>query len=466
MLLTITTTHRPATDLGFLLTKHPDKCQAFELAYGTAYVFYPEATEERCTAALLLDFDPVGLVRGRRGSNPPSGTLGQYVNDRPYVASSFLSVAVAKVYGSAMKGVSKGRQELADNDLPFEVELSAVPSRGGEAFLHALFEPLGYRVQTERIALDEEFPEWGSGNAFKLKLAADVKLGDMLTHLYVLMPVLDNRKHYWVGDDEVAKLLDKAGAWLKTHPMREEITRRYLKHRPSLYRDAMERLMAGEDPEAEAQEQQKQAEEEALEKPISLNDQRIGSVLAVLKEVGAKRVLDLGCGEGKLIAALLKDKAIAKVTGVDVSMRSLEVASERLKLDRMPEMKRKKIELFQSSLTYRDSRFAECDAACAIEVVEHIDVSRLGAFERVVFEFAKPPVVVITTPNVEYNVKFETLPAGKMRHRDHRFEWTRDEFQSWSQAIAERHGYAVRFLPIGPDDLEVGSPTQMGIFQR
>lgn len=280
------------------------------------------------------------------------------------------------------------------------------------------------------------------------------------------MPVLDNRKHYWVGDDEVAKLLDKAGAWLKTHPMREEITRRYLKHRPSLYRDAMERLMAGENPEAEAQEQQKQAEEEALEKPISLNDQRIGSVLAVLKEVGAKRVLDLGCGEGKLIAALLKDKAIAKVTGVDVSMRSLEVASERLKLDRMPEMKRKKIELFQSSLTYRDSRFAECDAACAIEVVEHIDVSRLGAFERVVFEFAKPPVVVITTPNVEYNVKFETLPAGKMRHRDHRFEWTRDEFQSWSRAIAERNGYAVRFLPIGPEDLEVGSPTQMGIFQR
>jgi 3' terminal RNA ribose 2'-O-methyltransferase Hen1 len=466
MLLTIETTHRPATDLGFLLAKHPDKCQTFSLAYGKAHVFYPEANENRCTAALLLDFDPVGLVRGRRWGHDTKGTLAHYVNDRPYSASSFLSVAIAQVFTSAMKGVSKGRQELAEQSLPFEVGLSAVPSRGGEQLLRGLFEPLGYEVAAERLPLDEKFPEWGEGNTFKLRLTGEVRLADLLTHLYVLIPVLDNQKHYWVGDDEIEKLLDKGGEWLKSHPMREQITLRYLKHKKSLFREALDRLMAGDDPEAEQHEQEKEHEEDALEHPISLNDQRIGAVLAVLKEVGATRILDLGCGEGKLIGALLKETSVANVVGVDVSMRSLERAHDRLKLDRMPEMRRKKVDLMQGSLTYRDKRFSDCDAACAIEVMEHIDASRLGAFERVLFEFAKPRTVVLSTPNVEYNVRFETLPAGKLRHRDHRFEWTRREFQTWCQEVAERHGYSVRFLPIGLDDPEVGPPTQMGVFQR
>src|SRR3954469_19826775 len=103
MLLTITTTHRPATDLGYLLHKRPGSSQSFELAFGRAHVFYPEASEERCTAALLLDLDPVGLVRQRQGPGGAGGLLEQYVNDRPYVASSFLSVAIAQVYGSALQ---------------------------------------------------------------------------------------------------------------------------------------------------------------------------------------------------------------------------------------------------------------------------------------------------------------------------------------------------------------------------
>jgi 3' terminal RNA ribose 2'-O-methyltransferase Hen1 len=274
MLLTIGTTHRSATDLGYLLAKHPDKCQTFSLAYGKAHVFYPEATEERCTAALLLDFDPVGLVRGRRWGQDTEGTLAHYFNDRPYAASSFLSVAIAQVFGSAMKGVSKERQELADTSLPLEARLSAVPSRGGEQLLRGLFEPPGYRVETRQIPFDETFPEWGEGNCFELRLQGDLRLADLLTHVWVLIPVLDNRKHYWVGDDEVAKLLDKGGDWLKAHPGREQIALRYLKHRRSLFRDALGRLMAGDDPEHEAEKEQKEA---ALERPISLKDQRIGA---------------------------------------------------------------------------------------------------------------------------------------------------------------------------------------------
>ena len=422
--------------------------------------------EDRCTAALLLDIDPVGLVRGRRWGQNSDGTLAHYVNDRPYAASSFLSVAIAQVFGSAMKGISKDRQDLADTPLLLDARLSAVPSRGGEALLRGLFEPLGYQVEAQCIPLDKDFPEWGEGNLFELRLQARVRLADLLTHLYVLIPVLDNQKHYWVGDDEVDKLLEKGGDWLRTHPMREQITLRYLKHRRSLYRDALERLMAGDDPEPEEQESEKEQEEATLEDPISLNDQRLGAVLAVLKDSGATRILDLGCGEGRLIGMLLKEPFITKIAGVDVSMRSLERASDRLKLDRLPQMQRQKIALFQGSLTYRDSRFSDCDAACAIEVIEHIDASRLGAFERVLFEFAKPPTIIITTPNVEYNPRFASLPVGRLRHRDHRFEWTRQEFRSWCAGVAERHGYGVRFLPIGPEDTELGSPTQMVVFRK
>lgn len=466
MLLTITSTHRPATDLGYLLAKHPGKCQTFTLTSGSAHVFYPEATADRCTAALLLDFDPIGYVRARRGVRQSDRTLAQYVNDRPYAASSFLSVAIAEVFGSALKGVSKERQELAEMSLPFEIRLAAVPCRGGESFLRALFEPLGYEVEARLIPLDETFPEWGQGDHYELGLKATVRLADLLSQLYVLIPVLDNRKHYWVGADEIDKLLEKGGAWLRSHPLREQISRLYLRGRRSLVRDALERLVAFEDPEYESHETEKELEEAQLEERISLNEARLRTITAVLKELGAARILDLGCGEGQLVEALLKEPSIVKVFGADVSMRSLERARDRLMLDRMPEARRKKVALFQASLTYRDRRFADCDAACAVEVIEHIDAARLGVFERVLFEYAKPPIVILTTPNVEYNVRFESLPAGRLRHRDHRFEWTREEFQTWCRGVADRHGYRVRWLSIGPEDPFVGAPTQMAVFER
>ena len=197
---------------------------------------------------------------------------------------------------------------------------------------------------------------------------------------------------------------------------------------------------------------------------LSLNAQRLGTVLAVLKASGAQSVLDLGCGEGRLLRTLLDDKQFERVVGVDVAHRALEIAADRLRLERMPPVKRKRLELLHGSLTYRDARLAGFDAAAVVEVIEHLDPPRLAAFERVLFEFARPRTIVLTTPNREYNAKFPTLLAGRLRHRDHRFEWTRAEFRAWAEGVAERFGYAVRFLAIGPDDAQVGSPTQMGLF--
>lgn len=463
MLLTITTTHNPATDLGYLLHKNPAKVHTFELSFGKAHVFYPDATAEKCTAALLLDVDPVGLVRGRRGPSD-GGTLDQYVNDRPYVLSSFMSVAMGRTFATAMSGRSKGRQEMADQKIPLTANLAVVACRGGDGLLRELFEPLGYAISAERHPLDEKFPEWGEGPYFTVTLEGQVRLRDLLRHLYVLIPVLDAEKHYWVGQDEVEKLLRKGEGWLAGHPHKEAIVKRYLPRQRQLAREALARLAEEDNPDPDAAEEAHTEEEAKIEEPIRLWQQRMGAVIAVLRSTGAKRVLDLGCGEGKLLRPLLEEKSLTEILGMDVSYRSLEIASKRLHLDRMAPKQKERLKLMHGSLMYRDKRLAGYDAATVVEVIEHLDPPRLAAFERVLFEEARPKAVIVTTPNAEYNIRFDTLPAGQFRHKDHRFEWTRSEFQQWSRRISERFGYGVRFLPVGEEDPQVGAPTQMGVF--
>lgn len=465
MLLTITTTYQPATDIGYLLHKNPANVLAFSLSFGQAHVFYPEASEERCTAALLLDIDAVYLVRGGNDM-----ALEQYVNDRPYVASSFLSVALAEVFGTALNGRCNKRPELVDVKLPLRATLATVPCRGGETFLKRLFEPLGYTVQATPHALDERFPEWGNSSYHALTLEGTCRLSDLLTHLYVLVPVLDNDKHYWIGDDEVEKLLRRGKGWLETHPERDLIVHRYLRHKRDLARDAIARLSVEEksEVEAEAGEEAEDATKSTAEaeERLSLHQQRLEAVMAMLRQCGAKSVLDLGCGEGRLLRLLLQDRSFEKIVGLDVSYRALEIARDRLHLDRLPPRQKERITLVHGALTYRDKRLEGFDAAAVVEVIEHLDLPRLAAFERVLFEYARPATVVMTTPNSEYNVKFGNLHAGAFRHKDHRFEWSRAEFQAWAQKVADRSGYIVRFQPIGPEDTDLGAPSQMGVFSR
>lgn len=463
MLLTITTTHQPATDFGFLLMKHPDNVHGVELPFGRATLFYPEASTERCTATLTVDVDPVMLVRGKGAA---TGVEDQYVNDRPYAASSLLSVAMGRLLGTAMAGRSRDRQDLADRAIPLEVTITPLPARGGPDLITQLFEPLGYTVAATAIPLDPTHPDWGDSTYVSLTLTGEVRLAALLTHLFVLIPVLDNQKHYYVGDDEVQKLLRKGEGWLEAHPARELIVRRYLRGFGSLIRQARAGLDERVEPEEAEAHASRDAAEEAIEKPIRLNDQRMERVGAIIRALGAASVLDLGCGEGRLLRALLKVPGLARITGVEVAPRVLAAAGDKLRLEQMPDVQRRRIELLQGSLVYRDDRLKGFDAAAVIEVIEHMDAERLPAFEAALFGHASPGAVIVTTPNRDYNALFEGMTPGAMRHPDHRFEWTRGEFRHWAESVALAHGYQVGFEGIGAADEALGAPTQLALFTR
>lgn len=478
MLLTITAEGENAAALSFLLHKHPDKLQQVELSVGAAYIFYPECEKEKVTAALLLDIDPIGMVRNAKNFAGKDFLLGQYVNDRPYVASSFMSSAISKAFSSAMNGSCKEHPEFIDMPLALTAKISVLPApRGGELLIKRLFEPLGYTVEAERHLLDTQFSEWGYGKYFTLTLKNTLALKDLLSHLYVLIPVLDNEKHYFITQNEVEKLLQKGNGWLEQHPEREIIVSRYLINLKSLMRSAFEVLQAAEDGiipdtdnEAEQDELTKIENTAAAHTQLQkvkkerLHDIRLKLVAEKLKQSGAASVIDLGCGDGKLLRLLLKEKQFTRIAGTDVSYSELEKSQDRLHWNEMPEKQRERLSLFQSSLTYRDKRFSGFDAAAVVEVIEHLDPNRLPALEKSLFTYAKPQTIVLTTPNREYNVRYENLSAGKVRHSDHRFEWTRSEFEAWAERVARENNYTVAFFPVGEEEENIGAPSQMAVF--
>ncbi len=463
-----------ASDLGFLLHKNPNRVHEFDLSFGQGYVFYPVANDKECTATIFQALDGIDLVRNFNGPKGLSRQLSQYVNDRPFTINSFFSVAISRLFGTALNGNCNKQPELVKRALNFSVDLPVLPSRGGESLIQNLFEPLGYDVTVEAHPYDQSLSEWGMSPYFSVTIAGTKRLSDLLRHLYVLIPVLDNDKHYWVGFDEVDKLIAKGGDWIPNHPVKHLIVARYLKKQGSLERKA---LAAFEVTETEVKSQQEllqefdaetqfQAEEDQLEKKVHLNDLRIEKITQTIEQLDVRSVVDLGCGEGKYLKSYLKISKLEEITGIEVASSALAKAEQRLKLEQLPERIRNKLLLLQGSLIYKDDRIKNKDLATCIEVIEHIDEDRLDAFQASVFGHAKPKYVIITTPNVEYNATFENMPAGKLRHSDHRFEWDRKTFQQWCHDVCKQYNYEVSFDVIGQVHETYGAPTQMALFRR
>jgi 3' terminal RNA ribose 2'-O-methyltransferase Hen1 len=370
-----------------------------------------------------------------------------------------LAVALKEAFRTALTGRCDARPDLAAQAIPLTIRVPALRCRGGAVLATQVFEPLGWSVGTTTQPLQPQ--EWGPSNYVDLRLRGELRLADALNHLYVLLPVLDDAKHYWVSTEEVDKLVRAGGAWLAAHPAKDLILRRYLSHQARLTRSALARLAEADDTVPEEFDNAV-TDDDAPAKPLAV--QRREAILAILRQHGARRVGDLGCGSGTLIKDLLADQSIEHITAVDVSARALQLAARNLHLDKMPDRQRERLNIFQSALTYRDDRLAGLDAAVLMEVIEHLDAERLPALERVVFGFAAPAMVIVTTPNAEYNPYFETLPADAKRHPDHRFEWTRAEFRSWAEQTARAHRYQVGFRPVGPEHPVAGPPTQLAVF--
>ena len=457
MILNISTTHQPATDLSWLLHKHPSKLQSFPISGGKAHVFYPENTDKKCTATLLLDLNNIDLVRKLKTPRGSSLDLQSYVNDRPYTASSFMSTAIAKVFSSALNGKCNDRPELLNQAWDFDITIGALRVAGGMENLERIFKPLGYEIAVEGIPYDSTFLDWGDSPYYIVHLKNHCTLQELLSHLYILLAVYDKDRHYWISDSEIDKLFDKGGNWLQTHPERAFIIRRFLKNLGPLTKKALERFTLNEE-----NSQENKAMVKTEKSP--LHKQRLETVTELLKQSGAKTVVDLGCGEGKLLKMLLPEPQFDHILGMDVSMRSLRIAKEKLYLDNMTPNQRKRIDLLQSSLTYRDERLTGFDAAALVEVIEHLEPESLHSLELAVFKYAKPKTVIITTPNKEYNRLYEFLEKGKMRHGDHRFEWTRKEFQEWANKVASAYNYQVSFGGIGEEDETFGTPSQLAVF--
>ncbi len=451
-------------ELGYLLHKNPSRAQCFDLSFGKAYVFYTEVTDERTTAALMLDLNPIDLTRGKLGSK--DGGLFDYVNDRPYVSSSFMSTAINRVFGTAMSGKCAKRQELADSALDLEATVCNLPVRGDKELVKAVFEPLGYDVDIRESVLDEKFEQWGGSCYIDLTISGHLRLCELLNHMYVLIPVFDKQKHYYMSEAEIDKLLRHGDGWLSDHPMKNIIVRRYFDMKRSYANKVIERLLESEEETEETEPQTDTAQsEESSEKRIPLNTQRLEAVKNAVLESGASSVLDIGCGEGRLTSMLLREQQIRKITAADVSVSVLERAKRKLNIDRMPPYLRDKLTLIQASLMYKDKRFEGFDAACVIEVIEHMDEARIPLFEKVLFGAAKPKTVIVTTPNKEYNDNYPTLENGTLRHKDHRFEWTREQFKAWCEHICTEYGCTVRYMEIGEKDENCGTPTQGAAFQ-
>lgn len=453
-----------ATALSHLLRKHPGRLQTFELSVGNAHVFYPEYSPQRTTAALLLEVDAIGLVRSKRfrGDN---GVLDYYINDRPFTASSLLAVALGKVLRSAMTDASEAYPELATTALPLRLEVPVVSTRGldGDDLVRRLFAPLGWAIAQQPIALDEAYAAWGDSRYSALVLTGTVPLHLALRQLYVLLPVLDDSKHYWVNDDESEKLVRQGEGWLPEHPERDLIAHRYLAHQRDLVAAADTMMVETAVTGTEGITAPAPAQEGA---PPPLRVQRAEAVIAALKDCGAHRVVDVGAGPGALLQRLRKDGFFTAILGTDVSARTLEKAARMLNLDELGDIDKDRIRLLHSSAVYRDERIAGYDAVVLMEVIEHLEPNRLPALEDSIFASAAPNSVVVTTPNSEYNHLYPALASGTMRHDDHRFEWTRSEFANWAETVAVRHGYDVEYRPVGEESPSAGSPTQMAIFRK
>lgn len=441
MLMTITCKGSDAQDLSWLLHKRPDRFQAFNLPYGTAYVFFPEYSDNKCIVTLLLDVESSGLndiCKAKDGEF-------QYVNPRQYLSGSLLSGAITKVFASAIKGVCEEKPELVDKVFNYEMEITSFSCRLNPDYIEKLFLPLGYEIDFTKPSGQYSEIAQQFGN---LKLIARTTLQKLLSQLFILLPVFDRQLHFWIGESQLEKFIRHSTGWLENHPEKSFIINEYfwpaseLKYRVLEYFNAI--------PSAD-------------EKAPGLNALRQEEIINSLIRHDATSILDLGCGNGSLLELLAQEKRFSKIAGMDIAARNIDEARKKLC---SPGRRLCEAEyVFVGSLTYKDKRISNYDALVLSEVIEHFELERMVLVMKNIFEHAKPRLFIMTTPNKAYNIEY-LLKYDEIRHPDHRHEFNEEEFTSFCQKFASQYNYELEMSSIGEKLPELGAPTLMGIFKK
>jgi 3' terminal RNA ribose 2'-O-methyltransferase Hen1 len=468
MLLTITCRGENATDIGYVLRKRPGRLLRFDRNKNTIGVlmYWPRVEDDLCQFAMQLDIDPLDMSPRRPGAIAASN-LFDYVNDRPYATSRLMGSAIAWFLREALydRPLPEGApDDVRERVFDLEARIFAFEERG---LAKDAFEALGYETDVTPHVLDDEHPSWGLSPYADVRVRKNETVTELLQHLHVMLSALPKPSKNESATKEVAeRLLRVSGTWLADHPMRNKLVWRYLSYDRALASDVMDKLACttSEDTASDGATSDDATDAEPKAKHVPLHTQVLDTVSAIIRESGCTSVLDAGCGDGKLVRLLLGIEQVERIGAADVSATSLRRLQSKLTERRRTAMP-DNLDVFQASVTMSDDRLRGYDAICAIEVVEHIDPRRIRDLERVVFEESGASLIVVTTPNREYN-RVYGIPSDLLRHPDHRFEWTRDEFARWVTHVCETYGYTSDMRGVGEVDEAAGQPTLVATFRK
>ncbi|WIM41190.1 3' terminal RNA ribose 2'-O-methyltransferase Hen1 [Paenibacillus sp. PK4536] len=480
MYLTIKATGTHASMISHLLAKNPnnlydrtEKGARIRLVYTS---FQPEETE----VLLFVTPDPIDLVKG----SPDHYDITQYINDRELVVSSLFCSYIRPALGTALNGKPKADYiDWVEHPFTLHMSMGPVASDLPDSMIESLFQPLGYEVQMERGEIDYSFDLKNRSTVRHIQISGQQTLQHMLRQLYILIPVLDNYKHYYISDDEIERLQRYGEGWLSTHPQHDLIIKRSLRFAP-LIKEYEQKVAKNEDitnvstelstHQAEASEmkselsedQDKQYDSNQTEPPvIRLNELRYRAIVEQVSQLPQhKQIVDFGAGEGKLSVRLGEIEGVEQIWAVEPSMQSQLRAIDRFaKLEGRTDYVIPVVTT--GSLFYRDERWVDQDVIILCEVIEHINEVRLPQVIHTLFTDYRPQTLIMTTPNREYNEVYQ-MGKDEIRHTDHRFEWTRAELEQYCTQWIQDRPYTFTLSGIGEKHEQYGQPTQMVVFHR
>ncbi|MGE6488602.1 3' terminal RNA ribose 2'-O-methyltransferase Hen1 [Paenisporosarcina sp. NPDC076898] len=431
--------------ISYLLSKNPNNLYERNHKGHLVRLFYSKFTETELEVTIFVTPDPIELVK----NNSNSYDITHYINDREFAVSSIFCSFIRSALGTALNGQPKEEHLMwVNHPFSFNFEFGPVVSSLSDEKLMNLFEPIGYEVTINRPEIEYSFPIKTKSSARYLSIKGMKTLQEGLRHLFVLIPVIDNYKHYFIDEKEIEKLERYGEGWLDQHPLRDLIYRQALRFKEiySLVENSSK-------------------DEKKVEpvKKVRLNELRYEKIVNTVSQMKPRSVIDFGSGEGKLSVQLGFVEGITEILAVEPS----EAASLKA-LERFNKVKNKEKfvipELLWGSLFYYDERLKDKDVIILCEVIEHIDETRLPKAMDTLLDDYQPPALIITTPNREYNELYDM--EEHLRHNDHRFEWTRAEFRQWCTERNHSNDYELQFDGIGEEHASHGFPTQMCIFKR